>query len=85
MGNYMNHKPKRHRKLLIHRREMDKFAAKASQRGFTLVPLSLYFKRGLAKVEIAIAKGKHVHDKREAQKTADAQREIRRAMTERHR
>lgn len=84
MGNYMNHKPKRNRKLLIHRREMDKFAAKASQRGFTLVPLSLYFKRGLAKVEIAIAKGKQAHDKRQAQKTAEAQRDIRRAMTERN-
>src|SRR6266852_5320803 len=55
MGNRMNHKPKRPRKLLLHRREIGKFAAKASQRGFTLVPLRLYFKHGLAKVELAIA------------------------------
>src|SRR5215469_6002461 len=78
MGNRMNHKPKRRRKLLMHRREMAKFAGKASQRGFTLVPLRLYFKHGLAKVEIAVARGKQHHDKREDLKKADAQREIRR-------
>lgn len=85
MGNRMNHKPKRRRKLLLHRREIDKFAGKASQRGFTLVPLRLYFKQGRAKVEVAVCRGKAVHDKREAQKKSDAQREIRRAMTERRR
>ncbi|MBY0522497.1 MAG: SsrA-binding protein SmpB [Gemmataceae bacterium] len=85
MGNRLNHKPKRPRKLLLHRREIEKFAAKASQRGFTLVPLRIYFKEGRAKVEIAVAKGKQVHDKREAKKKADAQREIRRAMTDRRR
>jgi SsrA-binding protein len=81
MGNRMNHKPKRPRKLLLHRREIDKFAGKATQRGFTLVPLRLYFKHGMAKVEVAIAKGKQLHDKREAKKKVDAQREIRRAMS----
>ena len=85
MGNRMNHKPKRPRKLLLHRREIEKFAGKATQRGFTLVPLRIYFKHGLAKVELAVAKGKQLHDKREARKKADAQREIRRAMTERKR
>ena len=80
MGNRLNHKPKRPRKLLIHRRELAKFAAKATQRGFTLVPLRLYFRDGLAKVEIAVARGKQQHDKREAQKKADAQRDIRREM-----
>jgi SsrA-binding protein len=85
MGNKMNHKPKRPRKLLLHRREIDKFAGKATQQGFTLVPLRLYFKNGLAKVELAVAKGKQMHDKREAKKKADAQREIRRAMTDRRR
>jgi SsrA-binding protein len=85
MGNRMNHKPKRPRKLLLHRREIEKFAGKATQRGFTLVPLRIYFKHGLAKVELAVAKGKQLHDKREAKKKADAQREIRRAMTERKR
>ncbi len=84
-GNRFNHKPKRPRKLLLHRREIAKFAGKATQRGFTLVPLRLYFKHGLAKVEIAVAKGKQLHDKRQAAKKADAQREIRRAMTRRDR
>jgi SsrA-binding protein len=83
MGNRMNHKPKRARKLLLHRREINKFAGKATQKGFTLVPLKLYFKGGLAKVELAVARGKQLHDKREASKKADAQREIRRAMTDR--
>jgi SsrA-binding protein len=81
MGNKLNHKPKRPRKLLLHRREIGKFVGKASQRGFTLVPLRLYFKRGLAKVEIAVAKGKEQHDKRQALKEADAKRDIKRAMS----
>jgi SsrA-binding protein len=85
MGNRMNHKPKRPRKLLLHRREISKFAGKATQKGFTLVPLRLYFKDGLAKVELAIARGKQLHDKRQAAKKADAQREIRRAVNERRR
>jgi SsrA-binding protein len=85
MGNRLNHKPKRPRKLLLHRREIAKFAAKASQRGFTLVPLRLYFKQGRAKVELAVARGKQTHDKRQDQKKAEAQREIRRAMTNRNR
>ena len=85
MGNRMNHKPKRPRKLLMHRREIAKFAGKASQRGFTLVPLKIYFKGSHAKVELAVARGKQLHDKRQSQKKADAQREIRRAMTERKR
>jgi SsrA-binding protein len=83
MGNRMNHKPKRPRKLLMHRREIGKFAGKASERGFTLVPLRLYFKRGRAKVELAVARGKQLHDKRQDKKKAEAQREIRRAMSER--
>src|SRR6266849_325938 len=85
MGNRMNHKPKRPRKLLLHRREIEKFAGKASQRGFTLVPLRMYFKQGRAKVELAVAQGKQLHDKRQAQKNAEAKREIRKAMTERKR
>jgi SsrA-binding protein len=79
-GNRMNHKPKRPRKLLLHRREIAKFAGKASDRGFTLVPLRMYFKGGIAKVELGVAKGKQAHDKRESMKTADARREIARAM-----
>jgi SsrA-binding protein len=85
MGNRMNHKPKRPRKLLLHRREIAKFAGKASERGYTLVPLRMYFKQGRAKVELAVARGKQQHDKRQAQKKAEAQRDIRRAMTERRR
>jgi SsrA-binding protein len=83
MGNRMNHKPKRPRKLLLHRREIGKFAGKASQRGFTLVPLRLYFKEGRAKVELAVGRGKAAHDKRQDLKKAEADREIRRAMTKR--
>jgi len=83
MGNKLNHKPKRPRKLLLHNREIAKFAAKASQKGFTLVPLRMYFKNGRAKVELGVARGKQQHDKRQDQKKAEAQRDIRRAMTER--
>jgi SsrA-binding protein len=85
MGNRMNHKPKRPRKLLLHRREIGKFVGKASQRGFTLVPLRLYFRNGLAKVELAVARGKQLHDKRQDLKKADAQRDIRRAMSQKKR
>jgi SsrA-binding protein len=83
MGNRLNHKPKRPRKLLLHRREIGKFAGKASERGFTLVPIRLYFRRGRAKVELAVARGKQLHDKRQDQKKTEAQRDIRRALAER--
>jgi SsrA-binding protein len=73
------------RKLLLHRREIGKFAGKASERGFTLVPLQMYFKHGLAKVELAIARGKQLHDKRQDLKKRDAERDIRRAMGNRRR
>jgi SsrA-binding protein len=85
MGNRMNHKPKRPRKLLLHRQEIRKFAAKAEQKGHTLVPLRIYFKEGRAKVELAVASGKKQFDKREANKKADAQRDIQRAIRERRR
>src|SRR5437899_2545705 len=75
-GNRLNHKPKRPRKLLLHRREIDKFAGKASEKGLTLVPLRMYFKDGKAKVELAVARGKQTHDKRESLKKADAKRQI---------
>jgi SsrA-binding protein len=80
-GNRLNHKPKRDRKLLLHRREIDKFAGKASVKGFTLVPLRIYFKGGYAKVEVAVGRGKQAHDKRQALKEKDAKREMDRAMT----
>jgi SsrA-binding protein len=85
MGNRLNHKPKRPRKLLLHKSELAKFAGKATQRGFTLVPLRIYFKEGRAKVEVGVARGKQHHDKRQDQKTAEAQRAIRRAMMDRRR
>ena len=80
MAHRFNHKPKRPRKLLLHQREIAKFAAKAAQQGFTLVPLKMYFKKGRAKVELAVARGKKLHDKRQDQRTAAAKREIRQAM-----
>jgi SsrA-binding protein len=85
MGNQMNHKPKRPRKLLMHRREIARFAGKASQRGFTLVPLRLYFKNDRAKVELAVCRGKQQHDKRQDLKKKDADREIRRALSQKRR
>jgi SsrA-binding protein len=84
-GNRLNHKPKRPRKLLLHRREIARFADKATQHGFTLVPLRMYFRDGRAKVELAVARGKREFDKRQATKKQEAQREIRRAMTDRNR
>lgn len=84
-GNRLNHKPKRPRKLLLHRREITKFAEKAAVKGFTLVPTRMYFKEGKAKVELAVAKGKQSHDKRQALKSNEAKREIQRAMRRRDR
>ena len=84
-GNRMNHKPKRPRKLLMRRSEIGKFAGKASEKGFTLIPLRLYFKGGLAKVELAVGRGKQAHDKRQSLKTAEAKREIDRAMSRKRR
>jgi SsrA-binding protein len=79
-ANRMNHKPKRPRKLLLHRSEIDKLIAKASEKGLTIVPLKIYFKDGMAKVEICVAKGRKLFDKREALKKKDAKRDIDRAI-----
>src|SRR3954447_19431106 len=79
-ANRMNHKPKRPRKLLLHRGEIDKLIAKASDRGMTLVPLKVYFKNGMAKVEICVARGRKTYDKREALKNKDAKRDMDRAL-----
>jgi SsrA-binding protein len=83
-GTYANHKPKRTRKLLIHKQELRKFAGKASQQGFTLVPLRMYFKEGRAKLELAVARGKKMYDKRQDKKKAEAQRAIQQASRRRH-
>jgi SsrA-binding protein len=85
MGNIMNHEPKRKRKLLLHRREIEKFAKGTSERGFTIVPLKIYFRRGHAKIELAIGKGKKTHDKRETLKAKTAKRDMQRAMGPRRR
>jgi SsrA-binding protein len=76
----MNHVPKRRRKLLMHRREIHKFAAHAYEKNLTLVPLKMYFKDGRAKVLLGICKGKKLYDKRETMKKKDMQRDIDRAM-----
>ena len=76
----LNHVPKRPRKLLLHRREVSKFAAQAYEKGLTLVPLKMYFKAGRAKVLMGICKGKQKHDKRETLKKREADRDISRAM-----
>ncbi len=80
-GNQNNHEPLRPRKLLLHRREINKLVSKVTQKGLTLVPLKIYFnKRGLAKVELALVKGKTHRDKRETIKKRDHEREMARAM-----
>jgi SsrA-binding protein len=76
---YGNHEPTRKRRLLLHRREIRKLATKVNERGFTLVPISMYFKRGLAKVELALACGKKLYDKRQDIKKREHQRQMARA------
>ncbi len=82
-ANRFNHNPKRPRKLLMHRREVKRFAHRAYEKGLTLVPLEMHFKRGLAKVVLGICRGKQRHDKRQAMKTAQAKRDIQRQMMRR--
>jgi SsrA-binding protein len=79
-GNRANHDPVRPRKLLLHRREIERLAAKVSQEGRTVVPLRLYFKHGLVKAEIAVGRGKKAYDKRHSQAEKDAERQMRRAL-----
>lgn len=80
-GTWTNHTPRRDRKLLVHKQELNKLIGKLKDSGTTLVPLQLYFKDGRAKVEIAIAKGKKAHDKREAIKEREADREVSRVVS----
>jgi len=79
-GSWTNHLPERDRKLLLHRRELDRWAGAVATRGVTCVPLSLYFKGSRAKVEIALVKGKRLHDKRDAIRDRELKREADRAM-----
>ena len=79
-GNIMNHPPRRPRKLLMKRRELKRLMGKVQERGYTLVPIRMYFKRGIAKVELGLAKGKKIHDRREDIKRRELDREMSRAM-----
>jgi SsrA-binding protein len=79
-GNRANVEPLRRRKLLLHKNQIARLAATASQKGMTLIPLKIYFKHGLAKVELAMAKGKLLYDKREAIKRRESDLELRRAL-----
>jgi SsrA-binding protein len=80
-----NHEPRRRRKLLLHRRELDRLTGKIREKGYTLVPLSLYEKEGRVKVELALVHGKQEYDRRQDVKKREAQREIDRAMASRRR
>jgi len=82
-ANRFNHKPKRERKLLLHRREIQRFAMRAQEKGQTLVPLKIYFKEGKAKVLLGLCKGKQEFDKRHAQKKAEADKGLRLAQMHR--
>jgi SsrA-binding protein len=84
-GNRQNHDPIRPRKLLLHRQEIKRLFGKVAERGYTLVPLRLYFKKGRAKVELGLGKGKKLHDKRQAMKERDAKRELERAFKHKQR
>ncbi|MEI6364229.1 MAG: SsrA-binding protein SmpB [Actinomycetes bacterium] len=81
-GTWNNHEPRRPRKLLLHGHEIDKLIQKTKEKGFTIVPLSLYFKDGKAKVEIGVARGKKIHDKRQALAERQATRETARAISD---
>ena len=83
-GNRWNHDPRRKRKLLLHSREIRKLTQKINERGCTLVALSLYFVRGLAKVELGLARGKKMFDRREDLKQRDNDRDMRRALRREH-
>jgi SsrA-binding protein len=82
-GTWTNHEPRRTRKLLLHRREIDRLENATRERGLTIVPLSLYFKDGRAKVELALARGKRTYDKRHDLAERDAAREVDRALRRR--
>ena len=82
-ANQFNHNPRRPRKLLMHRREMKKFAGRAYEQGLTLVPLKMYFKEGRAKVLMGICRGRKLYDKREVLKKKSMQRDIDRALRRR--
>ena len=79
-GNIMNHDPLRTRRLLLHRKEIERLRGRSLQKGYTLIPLKIYFKDSYAKVEVGLAKGKRLYEKRETIKEREAKRTIERAM-----
>lgn len=79
-GEYFNHEPRRTRKLLLHRKEINRLLGKVEQQGLTLVPLKMYFKGGRVKISIGLAKGKKIYDKRETIKRREDKRDMARAM-----
>ena len=84
-GNSQNHQPDRIRKLLMHRKEIDRIYGRIREQGYSAIPLRLYFKDGLVKVEMGLAKGKKLYDKREDMKEKDMRRDVAQAMKERNR
>lgn len=84
-GNRQNHDPDRNRKLLLHKKEIERMFARIREQGYSAIPLRLYFKDGLVKVEIGLAKGKKLYDKREDLKKKDSQRELSQALKSRNR
>jgi SsrA-binding protein len=83
-ANQFNHEPTRTRKLLLHAREIERLTGKTKERGLTLIPLKMYFKGGRAKVELGLARGKKLYDKRETLRRKVAQREVERSLKSRH-
>lgn len=84
-GNQFNHDPKRPKKLLLHKKEIDRLLGLQKEKGYTLIPLKIYFKDGRAKMELAVAVGKKLYDKRDDLAAKDANRDMERAMKERNR
>lgn len=84
-SSYNNHAPERLRKLLLHRRELDRIHGSIREKGLSCVPLKVYFKKGMAKVELALVRGKKAHDKRESIKKRDVARQLREQVKARHR
>ena len=82
-GNIFNHDPLRRRRLLLHKAEITKLFSKTREKGFTLVPLKIYFKKGRAKMELALVSGKHNYDKRQALAEKAVKRDVERAMRDR--
>ena len=83
-GHQFNHEPERVRKLLLHKREIHRLMGKTHERGYTLIPLKIYLKHGKIKIEIGLAKGKTLYDKREDLKRRSAEREMERAMKDKY-